>query len=69
MERSAWQRERDGKAARPGLGFMRKASDQDSGGEYSGNQVGFNRIGRWWRRASESEYSGSGRFGFKKEAA
>lgn len=52
------------------VGFNAEAGQ--GSGQYSGQQVGFNREGRWSRRAptkGESDYQGSGRFGFKREAA
>ncbi len=68
LERSRWQREQDEKnanALKPLPGFQ----NWQRSGQYSGGQIGFEREGRWWKRASESEYSGSGKWGFKKEAA
>jgi hypothetical protein len=67
LERSAWQREMDAENAQnvwPGF------QNWKGSGEYSGQQVGFNREGRWWKRSSESEYRGESKFGFRmKEAA
>jgi hypothetical protein len=50
------------------VGFGAEAGERS--GEYSGDQVGFNRQGRWARRApswGESDYQGSGRFGFRRQ--